>query len=155
MRHILFGLFLAFLTFSACSSAKKVQTDEIKQGISGLVTEVRGNQMPKPGIPPATPQPVATTLYVYERTHISQVKPLETGSPLYTAINTKMVASVVSDSTGRYVVALPIGTYSVFVKKGNHFFANSFDMQNNIQLVTVDSGKITPLNILINSGATY
>jgi hypothetical protein len=155
MRHILFVLFLAILTFSACSSSKKAQTAEIEQGISGIITEVKGNQMPKVGIPPAVPKPVATTLYVYEPTHISQVKPRETGSPLYTVINSKLVASVVSDSLGRYSVALPMGTYSVFVKKGNYFFANLFDTQNNIQLVTVDTGKITPMNILINSGATY
>jgi len=155
MRHILFVLFLAILTFSACSSSKKAQTAEIEQGISGIITEVKGNQMPKVGIPPAVPKPVTTTLYVYEPTHISQVKPLETGSPLYTVINSKLVASVVSDSLGRYSVALPMGTYSVFVKKGNYFFANLFDTQNNIQLVSVDTGKVTQMNILINSGATY
>lgn len=128
---------------------------EIEQGISGLITEIKGNQMPKVGVAPATPKPVSTTLYVYEPTHISQVKPFETGSPLYTTIHRKMVASVLSDSLGRYSVALPAGTYSVFVKKGDYFFANMFDRENNIQLVSVDSGKITPLNILINSGASY
>ena len=155
MRQILFTLIPAILTFSACKSAKKTQTDGFGQGISGTITEIKGNQMPKVGIAPATPKPVSTTLFVYEPTHISQVKPVETGSPLYTMINRKLVASVLSDSLGRYSVALPTGTYSVFVKKGNYFFANSFDTQNNIQLVTVDSGKVTPLNILINSGATY
>ncbi len=155
MRNILFALFSAILTFSACSSSKKTQTGEIQQGISGLITEIKGNQMPKVGIPPATPKPLSTTVYVYEPTHISQVKPLETGSPLYTAINRKLVASVVSDSLGRYSVALPTGTYSVFVKKGDYFFANLFDTQNNIQLVTVDSGKVTPMNVLVNSGASY
>lgn len=155
MRNILFILFFAFLTFSACSSAKKTQSAEIQQGISGEITEIKGNQMPKVGVPPATPKPVSTTVYVYEPTHISQVKPLETGSPIYTSINRKLVASVVSDSLGRYSVALPVGTYSVFVKKGDYFFANMFDTQNNIQLVTVDSGKIAPMNILINSGASY
>ncbi len=139
----------------ACSSAKKTQTSEIQQGISGLITELKGDQMPKVGLPPAIPKPVSTTLYVYEPTHISQVKALETGSPLFTAINRKLVASVLSDSLGRYSVPLSPGTYSVFVKKGDYFFANIFDTQNNIQLVTVDSGKVTPMNILINSGASY
>lgn len=155
MRNILFALIVAILTFSACSSAKKAQSGEIQQGISGLITEIKGNQMPKVGIPPATPKPVSTMLYVYEPTHISQVKATEAGSPLYTAINRKLVASVLSDSLGRYAVALPAGTYSVFVKKGDYFFANLFDSNNNIQLVTVDSGKVSPLNILINSGASY
>lgn len=156
MRNILFVLFSAILTFWACSSVKKTQTGKmLQQGISGLITEIKGNQMPKVGVPPAKPKPVSTTLFVYEPTHISQVQPLETGSSLYTAIKRKMVASVLSDSLGRYSVALPVGTYSLFVKKGDYFFANMFDSQNNIQLVTVDTGKITPVNILINSEASY
>ncbi len=155
MRKILFSLFIAILTFSACSSPKKAQNGEIKQGISGNITEVKGNLMPKVGVQPPTPKPVSTTLFVYLPTNISQVTPLEPGSPLYTSINSKLVASVQSDSLGRYSVALPVGSYSVFVKQGAHFFANLFDTQNNIQLVQVDSGKITPMNILINSSATY
>ena len=155
MRNILFAMFLFLLTFLACSVAKKSNSGDIKQGIKGQITEIRGNQMPKVGVTPAKPRPVSTTLFVYEPTHISQVKPVETGSPLYTTINRNLVASVISDSLGNYQLYLPTGTYSVFVKKGAYFFANLFDTQNNIQQVTVDSGKITSLHILINSGATY
>lgn len=154
MRHNLFIVILAILTFFACKTGKKAQTSQITQGISGIITELKGNQMPMKGAPENKPRPISVTLMVYEPTHISQVQRVET-SALYTAINTRKVASVVSDSTGAFSVALPPGTYSLFVQQGKFFFANSFDSKNNIQLVTVEANKVTPFNITINSGATY
>lgn len=144
----------AILTIFACKTAHKSQTGQITQGISGVITELRGNQMPMKGAPENKPKPVSATLLVYEPTNLSQVQRIET-SPLYTSINTKMVASVLSDSTGAFNVALPPGTYSLFVQQGKFFFANSFDSQNNIQLVTVEANKVTNFNITINSRATY
>lgn len=154
MRHNLFIVIWAFLTIFACKSAKKSQTGKISQGIAGYITELKGNQMPMKGAPENKPRPVSVTLLVYEPTNLSQVQRVET-SALYTSINTRKVASVLSDSTGAFSVALPPGTYSLFVQQGKFFFANSFDSQNNIQLVTVEANKVTPFNITINSGATY
>ncbi|MBL0884257.1 MAG: carboxypeptidase regulatory-like domain-containing protein [Chitinophagaceae bacterium] len=154
MRHNLFVVISAFLTFFACKTTIRSQTGQITQGISGIITELRGNQMPMKGAPENKPHPVSVTLLVYEPTHLSQVQRVET-SALYTAINTRKVASVLSDSTGTFRVALPPGTYSLFVQQGKFFFANSFDSQNNIQLVTVEANKVTSFNITINSSATY
>ena len=154
MRHKLFVVIWAFLTIFACKTSNKAQTGQITQGISGFITELKGNQMPMKGAPENKPRPVSVTLLVYEPTNLSQVQRVET-SALYTAINTRKVASVLSDSTGAYSVALPPGTYSLFVQQGKFFFANSFDSRNNIQLVTVEANKVTPFNITINSGATY
>lgn len=154
MRHNLFIVVLTILTISACKAGKKAQTSQVIQGISGVITELRGNQMPMKGAPVNKPKPISATVFVYEPTHISQVSRQETAT-LYTAINTKLVASVVSDSTGAFKIALPPGSYSLFVQQGKFFFANSFDSQNYIQLVTVEAGKLTPFNITINSGAVY
>lgn len=156
MRHILFIAFLGILTIYACSSAKKTKSIEITQGISGVIAELKGNQMPMKGAPANEPKPIpAATLFVYEPTNLSDVTKSQISPILYTSINTKMVASVLSDSTGRFSVALPPGTYSLFVQQGKLFFANLFDSQNNIQLVTVEADKVTQFNITINSGATY
>ncbi|WP_439516499.1 carboxypeptidase-like regulatory domain-containing protein [Sediminibacterium sp.] len=154
MRHNLFVVIWAFLTIFGCKPSNKAQTGQITQGISGFITELKGNQMPMKGAPENKPRPVSVTLLVYEPTNLSQVQRVET-SALYTSINTRKVASVLSDSTGAFSVALPPGTYSLFVRQGKFFFANSFDSQNNIQLVTVEANKVTPFNITINSGATY
>lgn len=154
MRHNLFVVLWAILTIFACKTANKSQTGPITQGISGIITELKGNQMPMKGAPENKPRPVSVTLLVYEPTNLTQVQRVET-SALYTAINTRKVASVLSDSTGAFSVALPPGTYSLFVQQGKFFFANSFDSQNNIQLVTVEANKVTSFNITINSGAVY
>jgi hypothetical protein len=154
MRHNLFIVLWTILTVFGCKTAHKSKTGQITQGISGIITELKGNQMPMKGAPENKPRPVSVTLLVYEPTNLSQVQRIET-SALYTSINTRKVASVLSDSTGAFSVALPPGTYSLFVQQGKFFFANSFDSQNNIQLVTVEANKVTPFNITINSGATY
>lgn len=156
MRHILFIAFFGILTIYACSSAKKTKNKEIKQGISGVIAELKGNQMPMKGAPPNEPKPIpAATVLIYEPTNLSEVTKSQISPILYTSINTKLVASVQSDSTGKFSVALPPGTYSLFVQQGKLFFANLFDSQNNIQLVTVEADKVTQFNITINSGATY
>lgn len=126
----------------------------IRQGISGTVLEKRGNQMPMKGAPPSSGKPVVTTVYIYEPTNLSQVQRTGT-SPLYTAIRTKLVASVNTDNTGTFHIALPAGSYSLFIKQEDHYYANLFDAANYIALFTVEKEKITLANLVISSGASY
>ena len=130
------------------------QSTLITQGIAGLVLEETGNSMPMKGAPPVTPKGLKTTVYVYEPTNISQVSRIGT-APEYTLINTKMVASVESDSTGAFAISLPVGTYSLFVKYKGRYYANMFDSQNNINLITVVADQRTEATITVNSGASY
>lgn len=154
MKHNLFFLFSILLTILACSSVKKTNSSVIAQGFTGQVTEVVGNQMPMKGGPPVVPKGIATTVLIYEPTHISQVSRLGT-SATYTAISTKLVASVDTDSTGNFTIALPVGAYSVFVKQGDRFYANLFDTDNNIALFSVEEGKLTKVNLMVSSGASF
>ena len=127
-----------------------------KEGITGMVTEQSGNQMPMKNAPKASPsfQGIQTTVFVYEPTHISQVNRLE-NSLVYTAIHTQLVASVETDSAGRFTISLPPGSYSLFVKQGKRYFANMFDTNNNISLFTVEEGKFTEVKLTVNSKASY
>lgn len=154
MKHNLFFLFLILLTILACSSVKKTNSSVITQGFTGRVTEITGNQMPMKGGPPVVPKGIATTVLIYEPTHISQVSRLGT-SATYTAISTKLVASADTDSTGNFTIALPVGAYSVFVKQGDRFYANLFDTNNNIALFFVEEGKLTQVNLTVSSGASF
>jgi hypothetical protein len=154
MKHILFFLFTISAGFIACSSSKKANSSIINQGITGYITEVIGNQMPMKDAPLPVGKGILTTVLVYEPTNISQVRRLGT-SPVYTAISTKLVASVETDSTGGFTVALPAGSYSLFVKQGNQFYANLFDVNNNIALFTVEEGKLTKADLKISSRASY
>jgi hypothetical protein len=154
MKHILFFLFTASLVLLACSSVKKTDSSLITQGITGQVTEQTGNRMPMKDAMPETPKGVVTTVLIYEPTHISQVS-REGTAPVYTAIHTKLVASIDTDSTGSFTVALPVGNYSLFVKQGKNFYANLFDTNNNIALFAVEEGKLTQAKLSVSNRASF
>lgn len=154
MKHILFFVFGLCLTFMACSSGKKLHSSVPMQGIMGKLLVASGNHMPMVGAPPNDPQPLKGTILVYEPTNLSQVTRMG-DSPEYTAIHTRLVASVETDSTGAFSIALLPGAYSLFVKRDNHYYANLFDSNNNISLFTVEKGKLTTTKITVTSRAVY
>jgi len=106
------------------------------------------------GASPSVPKGILTTVLIYEPTNIRQVS-RSGSSPLYTAISTKLVASVDTDSTGAFAISLPPGAYSVFIKQGKQFYANLFDTNNNIALFTVEEGKITEARLIVSLRANY
>ena len=154
MKHILFFLFGLCLTFMACSSGKKLHSSVPKQGISGKLLFASGNHMPMVGAPPNDPQPLKGTILVYEPTNLSQVTRMG-DAPEYTAIHTRQIASVETDSSGTFSIALPPGAYSLFVKRNDHYYANLFDNNNNIALYTVEEGKLTTVKITVSTTAVY
>lgn len=125
-----------------------------KEGIKGKIYRITGNLMPAPGEPPAQPQPFQTTLYIYELTNASQVKRASEAS-FYTAISTKLVKEVTPGKKGNFKVKLPPGQYSLFIKKGDLYYANSFDDKNNIAPVAVERGKYTSVEVKADYGAVY
>jgi hypothetical protein len=155
MKKILFILLLTAFSFTYCSTPRKATLVSVKQGISGLVTESIGNQMPMKSRPPAQPKGIVTTVYFYEPTQLNQTLSNEPNTGYYTLIKTRLVASIDTDSTGAFAISLPAGKYSVFVKKGLYYYANLFDAQNNIALFTVEVDQLTKINLTVNSAATY
>lgn len=154
MKQILFILFSFSVIILACSSLKKVKSSPVKQGITGFITEVTGNQMPSPDAPRAIPKGILTTIFVYEPTNITQVTRVGT-STVYTSVNTKWVASVQTDSTGAFTLALPVGSYSLFVQQGKGFYANLFDTNNNIALFVVEEDKLTVAKLTVSVKAAF
>ena len=139
---------------SCCFIVKPLQISAVNQGISGFVTELKGNQMPMKGVDPMPPKGLAAIIYVYEQTNLSQVtKSNKTG--IYTAIQTKRLATIQTDSVGAFRIALPVGKYSLFIKSGESYFANDFNQFNNICLIEVEAQKWTTARIVLNSAASY
>ncbi len=153
MRKKLGLTLLAFLMLTVLSSYTSIFCR--KGGIKGVIWLVKGNQMPSPGQPPVPREPLQTTLYIYELTNINQVTRAEAHAPFYTAINTKLVKEIVSDSKGEFKVKLPPGQYSLFIKKEDRFYANLFDEKNNIAPVTVAKGKYTEVEVRADYDAVY
>ena len=148
MSKILFITVFIVLTIVSCSSIKKQPlSTQTQQGIDGYVYKISGNQMPGPGITQPKPQGIATIVYIYKSTNLKDVARVG-NSPSYRSINKKLITTVQSDSTGHFFVALPVGSYSLFIKVNDLFYANSFDVANNIALYKVTERNIT--NVVIN-----
>jgi hypothetical protein len=155
MNKILFYALGALLIVIFCSSSKiKDSKNKISQGIDGYIYFVAGNQMPSPGKKLPSPKGIKTTLYIYRLTNINQV--IRQGqSVFYSAVNTKLITKIESDTTGYFKVQLEPGGYSLFTKKGTLFYASIFDKDNNISPVQVLAGKITKAEVRIDYDATY
>ena len=133
-------------------------------GISGTVYRLSGNHMPAPnrrahpfadsartsGVRPG----VKATVCIFPLTADNQViRPTGAGasSPYYKAVLTHLIRQVDTDDKGYFQVALPPGTYSVFTKNGDLFYATQRDEKNNIAPVKVLSGKITRVQCSVES----
>ena len=125
-----------------------------KSGLSGHVYFISGNQMPSPDRQIQAPAGMQTTLYIYELTNMSQVS-RDGVTPFYKAISTKLVKAVETKADGSFSVKLKPGRYSLFVKKGDLFFASIFDGDNNIYPVEIARGKMTNEEFKVNYSATY
>ena len=125
-----------------------------QQGIAGYIYRLSGNQMPIPGKPAHRPKGFATTLFVYETTNLKDVQRVG-NSPMYLSINKKLICTIQSDSTGYFYAALEPGSYSLFVKFNNLYYANSYDIQQNIFPVTVHKGLTTNIVFNMDAGAVY
>jgi hypothetical protein len=124
--------------------------DSLPQGIEGTVYRVGGNHMPDPHHPSGPPAGVRSTVYIFELTNIGQVI-RQGSSPYYTSIGTRFVKQTETDDRGHFRAGLPPGTYSLFTKKGNLFYASRMDDKNNIAPVKVLPGKMTPVECRVES----
>ncbi len=125
-----------------------------KQGLQGFVYRISGNQMPSPDKPPSKPKGVATNLYIFELTSLSQVS-RQGQTPFYSAVHTKLIKKIQTDSTGHFCIELPAGTYSLFTKKDQLFYANTFDGNSYIAPVVIAPGKMTSIEIRMDFDAFY
>lgn len=130
-----------------------VQPLYAQQGIKGKVEWISGNQMPGPDKVPGKPLPIVREIHIYEPTSPEQTA--SQGGLFYSGITTRLVKIIKSRKDGSFCVKLPPGEYSLFVKEDKGLFANKFDSQNRIHCITVEKGKFTTLNIVVNYEAAY
>lgn len=142
-----------------------------QSGIAGRIYLLAGNQMPSPRrarhadsaaaykpttdslsdvLPRANGVGVAGTICVFALTNDSQVIRQGT-SPYCQAVNSRLIQQVNSDDKGNFSMLLSPGTYSVFTKKGDLFYATRRDEKNNIAPVEVLPGKITRVDCRVES----
>ena len=126
------GLFFLFCMMWLCANAQ--QDAPVKQGISR-----------KPGKGAA----VSRTVLVYQLTTLKQVGGV---TNFYNTIQTQLVAKTQSNDKGEYVIALPEGSYSVFVQESGLLYANDFDGEGHICPVTVVADKVSKKDVVVSHG---
>lgn len=130
----------------------------ISQGVSGTVVFTEGNCMPPVMDNASDPSrcmryPVHRKIYIYELTQSSQAQ--ETRGGFFRSVSTRKVAETTSDQEGFFELALPPGTYSVFIEEGGELYANLWDGQGNIQPVEVPEGETVFVRLDISYAATF
>ena len=143
-------MFIAFSSWIPLISQQLPKT----QGLEGHVYRISGNQMPSPDIKPKAPKGIKTTLYIFDLTNLNQVT-RQNQSAFYAAVRTKLIKKIETDTNGYFKVNLPTGNYSLFTKKGELFYANTFDGNNNIAPVQVLPKKITQVEVKMDYDASY
>jgi hypothetical protein len=150
----IFSNSFVFCLFGLVCLAPSSKTGCGRSGIKGHVYLVAGNQMPSPDEPRPAPNGIKTTLYIYELTNIRQVTRTGT-SAFYSTISTLPVKQVETGDDGSFKVKLKPGRYSLFVKKGELFYSNLFDGDNNIHPVTVVKGEYAKDEFKMDYNAVY
>jgi hypothetical protein len=93
---------------------------------------------------------VAGTVCVFELTNDTQIVRQGT-SPYFQTVHTRLILQANTDDKGNFSILLPPGTYSVFTKKGDLFYATRRDEKNNIAPVEVLPGKMTRVDCRVES----
>ncbi len=123
------------------------------QGIKGTTVWVSGNRMPGPVTKLPPPDPVKRWVLITEVLDMAQMPSQEDG--LYPSLPVDPVDSVESSENGKFRITLPEGTYSVFTREDNGYFANKFDEKSRVNPVVVTENTMTEIVIEINYSAVY
>lgn len=123
-----------------------------RQGIRGQVFWLSGNQMPGPGRSVDPGLGIKREIHIYE---VATAEDVDQHEVFFTNIRTRHVATVTSDSKGKFKVKLPPGRYSLFVKEPQGLFANLFNTSGEIHPVVVEPRKFTWVSITVDYEAAY
>ncbi|MDC0672792.1 hypothetical protein [Nannocystis radixulma] len=124
----------------------------VSQGIAGAVCFWQGDFMP--GDPEGTIRPVARTIEIHAVTRREEAKPSSTAA-FWDSVSTPLVATASSGADGWFEVALPPGSYSLFVREPQGLFANGYDEAGIIASVEVVAGKVTRKQLDVDYAAAH
>lgn len=125
----------------------------LPSGIEGHIYQASGNLMPMRGrTAKQRNKGLNCELAIYQATTAIQTSG---HIPLFTQINTRLVASLHTDSTGYYHINLPAGQYSVFIRQNDSYFAAETDDKGILNPVQVTAKQITHRDFTFNLHAVY
>lgn len=169
-RHILFfiGLFATFpeITPAVPATAPGVSVSSpptentplspvyVKQGVKGYVRELKGNQMPSPSRPLSRGRGFPATICIFKIVNTSQVEPDRKAS-CYKSVHAPLVKTIRADSTGYFEASLDTGSYSLFIKVDNFYYANLRDQFNHLAPIRVQAGQVADIDLTYKDRVTY
>jgi hypothetical protein len=128
--------------------------NKVQQGVSGLVFEVHGNQMPAPGKGVPLRKGVQREFGIFLPASLSTaVKSKE--DCFFKKPGSKLVSRARTGKDGCFNLALMPGRYSIFVKEKGLWYANSFGGDGEICQFEVFADSVTHVDFRINHGAWY
>lgn len=134
------------------SCGRRSPKPEITEGITGVVCFSQGNFMPgssrRGGI-----APVRRTIEIHAGT-IDGVA-AAAGQTFWTSVPTPLIATVTSGDDGWFEVAVPPGTYSLFVRESGRLYANGTNGDGIITAVEVAAGTVARTRLDIRYKASY
>jgi hypothetical protein len=120
----------------------------IGQGVSGDVWFWEGNFMPM--CPTGTVHAVSRELRVYELASDGDIEwTSREGHRFIRSVLTRLVATTVSDSSGFFELALPVGRYSLLAVEDSLLYANWYDDEA-VAPVEVSEGRVFELVVDID-----
>jgi hypothetical protein len=115
----------------------------ISSGIAGTLLKKEGNCMPMiGGSSSCKTYPVSRTIKIFKYTTTDDV---EGWGPLYTSVNSNLIAKCSSDQKGFFQMSLKPGKYSIFICEGTKFYANGLDGQGGINPVIIEADSISKI----------
>jgi hypothetical protein len=153
-RHILFfiGLFAIFPAISATYAL--LSHRYVKQGVCGYARVLKGNQMPSPSRPVSRGHGFSATICVFSLVNTSQVEPDRTAS-CYKVVHALLVKTIQADSTGYFEASLDSGSYSLFIRVDNLYYASLRDQFNNLAPIRVQTGQVVHIDLTYTDRVTY
>jgi len=153
----------------SCDPKSNENRVTISQGVSGTVCFWEGDFMPHSDSgriidlisnifseSEGTIKPVAREIYISRVITVRDATDshaVQTRGEFLSFIPAKIVATTSSDKKGFYQLELPPGSYTIFVKENNAFYANRFDAERRITPFEVRPKNVTkmPLDITYKS----
>ena len=124
---------------SSCS--RRSPKPKITEGITGVVCFWSGDFMPGTS-PRGVIEPVRRTIEIHAGT-IDGVA-AAAGETFWTSVPTPLIATVTSGDDGWFEVAVPPGTYSLFVHESGRLYANGTNGDGIITAVEVIASAVAP-----------
>ena len=150
-RHTYLYLTVLPLLLLAAGCTKLQTEPTIQEGIYGSVIERYGDWMPTIGqYPKGGERPIKREVYVYEYTKMSDVKSFGYVHFDMDTMPTALVARTQSSKNGFFEIALPAGTYSVFIEDEGKLYCSSGDGQGGLNPITVKSGEAHEVTLVLD-----